>query len=67
MHPADHNLAKIIRVDIDFAREIDFKGIKCPVKIGNIHKIEKNIVLALVVLVMKTRKICNVCLKKYFQ
>ena len=30
-----------IKVDKDFARELDFKDIKFPVKIRDIHKIEK--------------------------
>ena len=42
MHPADHNPTRIRKVDKDFARELDFKDIKFPVKIGNIHKIGKN-------------------------
>ena len=52
-----------------FARELDFKDVQFPVKIGDIHKIEKKkkLVSALVFLVMKTRKNIQVCVKKYFQ
>ena len=42
LNPADHHLARIRKGDKDFARELDFKDIKIPVKIRNIHKIEKN-------------------------
>ena len=38
LHPADYDTAK---VDKDFARELDFKDPKFPVKIRDIHKIEK--------------------------
>ena len=41
LHPADHNPRKIRKVGKNFAREIDFKNIKFPVKIRDIHKIEK--------------------------
>ena len=49
-----------------FARELDFKDVQFPVKIGDIHK-KKKLVSALVFLVMKTRKNIQVCVKKYFQ
>ena len=38
LYPADYDTAK---VDKDFARELDFKDPKFPVKIRDIHKIEK--------------------------
>ena len=56
-----------------FARELDFKDVQFPVKIGDIHKIEKKkkkkkkLVSTLVFLVMKKRKNIQVCVKKYFQ
>ena len=43
LNPADHNPARITKADQDFAKNLDFKNIKFPVKIRNIHKIlEKN-------------------------
>ena len=48
LNPADDHSAKITKVDNDFAKKLDFKGIKFPVKIRNIYKIEKIILLALV-------------------
>ena len=33
--------SKITKADNDFAKKLDFKDIKSPVKIRNIHKIEK--------------------------
>ena len=42
LNPADDHSVKITKADNDFAKKLDFKGIKFPVKIRNIHKIEKN-------------------------
>ena len=43
LNPADHNPARITKADQDLAKNLDFKNIKFPVKIRNIHKIlEKN-------------------------
>ena len=56
LNPADHNPARITKADKDFAKKLDFKDIKFPVKIGNIHKIEKRIPSGLVLLAMKTKK-----------
>ena len=39
--PPDHNPRGIAKSDKDFANRPDFKDIKCPVKISDIHKIEK--------------------------
>ena len=41
LNPADHHPARIRKVDKDFAKELDFKDIKFPIKIKYIHKIEK--------------------------
>ena len=41
LNPANHNLRKIIKAGKDFAKILDFKDIKFPVKIGDIHKNEK--------------------------
>ena len=52
-----------------FARVLDFKYIKCPVKVRDIHKIKKKrIALALVFLVMTIRRKYQIYIaKKYFQ
>ena len=56
LNPADHNPTRITKSDKDFAKRLDFKDIKFPVKMRDIHKIEKKrIPLALVFLVMKTK------------
>ena len=59
LHPADHYPARIRKADKDFARKLDFKDIKFPVKFRDIHKIKKKkkILSPLVFLVMKTKKI----------
>ena len=41
LHPADHHPARITKADKNFAKELDFKDKKFPVKIRDIHKIEK--------------------------
>ena len=41
LHPADHHPARIEKVDKDFARELGFEDRKFPIKIKDIHKIEK--------------------------
>ena len=41
VHPADHNPRRITKADQDFPKKLDFKDIKFPVKVRNIHKIEK--------------------------
>ena len=39
--PGDHNPRRITKGDKDFAKRLDFKYIKFPVKIRDVHKIEK--------------------------
>ena len=55
LNPADLNPARITKVDKNFAKKFDFKDIKCPAKLRDIHRIEKRIPLALVFLVMKIK------------
>ena len=40
-NPADHNPRRITKADKDFAKRLDIINIKFPVKIRDIHKIEK--------------------------
>ena len=57
LNPAYCNSARITKADKDFAKRLDFKGIKFPVKLRDIHKIEKKkILLGLVFLAMKIKK-----------
>ena len=39
VNPADHNARRITKADKDFPKELDFKDIKFPVKIRDIHKL----------------------------
>ena len=55
LDPADDNPRRIAKADKGFAKRLDFKDIKFPVKARDIHKIEKKIILALAFLVMKTK------------
>ena len=41
LNPADRVPGRITKADNDFAKKLDFKDIKFPVKIRDIHKIEK--------------------------
>ena len=41
LHHAHHHPARIRKADKDFAKKLDFKDIKFPVKIRDIQEIEK--------------------------
>ena len=41
LNPADHHPARITKTDEDFAKMLHFKDLNFPVKIRDIHKIEK--------------------------
>ena len=41
LHPADRNPARITKAHQEFAKKLHFKDIKVPVKVRDIHKIEK--------------------------
>ena len=57
LNPANHHPARITKGDKDFAKKIDFKDVKYPVKIRDIHKIEKKKKRsALLFLTMKIKK-----------
>ena len=61
---ADDNRRSITKADKNFAKRPDFKDMKFPVKIRDIHKIEKKIPSALAFLVMKIKKnIQSLCIK----
>ena len=42
LNPADHKPRRITKCDKDFSEQLDFKDLKFPVKIIDIHKIKKN-------------------------
>ena len=64
LNPADDNRRSITKADKNFAKRPDFKDIKFPVKIRDIHKIEKKIPSALAFLIMKIKKnIQSLCIK----
>ena len=42
LNPVNCNPVGITKTDKDFAKKLDFKDIKFPVKTRDIHKIEKN-------------------------
>ena len=41
LNPVDHDPSRITKAGKDFTKKIDFKDIKFPQKIRDIHKIEK--------------------------
>ena len=41
LNSADRNPTRITKTDKDFAKKLDFKDINFPVKIRDLHKIEK--------------------------
>ena len=56
LHPADHNPARIRKVDKDFAKERNFNEIKFPVKIRDMKKFQKRITSTFVFLLSKQGK-----------
>ena len=56
LNPTNYNPRRITKADKDFAKRLDFKDTKLPVKIRDIHNIEKRSQSALAFLVMKLRK-----------
>ena len=56
LNPVDHHSARVTKADTDFAKEIDFKDIKFPVKVGELRKIETKNSIGISVLVIKMRK-----------
>ena len=41
LNPKDHNSRRFTKAEKDFAKKVDFKDIKFPIKMKVIHKIEK--------------------------
>ena len=42
LNPVDRNLEKTTKVDKEFYKKLDFKDLKFPVKIRDIHKLKGN-------------------------
>ena len=64
----DKDLARFGKTDKYFARELDLKDIKVPVKIRDVHKVEIKNLSASVFLAMRIEKNSqsNLKFKKYF-
>ena len=41
LNPADHHSTRITKADRDFAKKLDFKEIKFPLKVRDVYKIEE--------------------------
>ena len=64
LNPADHNPARISKADIDFAKRLDFKDIKFPVKTRDIHKIKKKSSIGIIVFGYKNKVKYSICVSK---
>ena len=64
IHHADNHPARIRKIGKDFAKELVFKDVRIPVKIRNIHKIEKKNYVAISIFGYENTKISNPCFKK---
>ena len=66
LNPADHHPVRITKADKDFAIKLDFEDIKLPVKVRDIHKIEKNYSIAISVFSCEITKMCQKNVSKKF-
>ena len=65
LNPVDHNPRIITKAGKDFAKNLDFKNIKFPVKVKDIHKIEKENSIGISVFGYEIKeKTSNLCMKK---
>ena len=65
LHPANHHLARITKVDQDFSKTLDFKDmISFLVKIRDIHKIENKNSMGSSVFVYKNKKNYSIYVSK---
>ena len=64
LNPAIHHLARITKVDRDFAKKLDFKALKFPIKIRDIHKIEKKNSIGISVFGYENKEKHPICIKK---
>ena len=47
LNPTNHHPARITKADKDFSKKLEFKEINFPVKITDIHKLEKKNVMGI--------------------
>ena len=66
LHPADHHLTRIIKVNRLFGGKLNFEHIKFPVKIKDIHKIEKKNSIIISVFGCGNKVKYPICVKKCF-
>ena len=64
--PKELDHPRIRKIGKDFSRKLDFKDIKFPVKIRDIHKVGRKNHITLVYLVMKIGKNIQYLYGKYF-
>ena len=64
LNPANHYPARIRKIDRMFASKLDFKYIKIPVKIKDIHKIEKKNSIAINVFGYENKEKCPLYVSK---
>ena len=61
---ADHDPARIRKVDKKFAKKLDFKDIKFAVKITDIHKIEKKNCISIIIFGYEEKEKCLINVPK---
>ena len=66
-YPADHNPSRTRKVDKNFARERDFKCIKCLIKMRDIHKIKKKNCISISVFGYKNKEKTSKLTKNTFK
>ena len=64
LNPANYHPARITKADKDFVETLDIKDIKFPVKIGDIHKIEKNTSINISIFGYENKKNYPICVSK---
>ena len=66
VNPAYHNPVIVTKADKDLAKKLDFKDIKFPVEVRDIHKIEKKNSIGISVFGYENKKklMKNLCIKK---
>ena len=56
LNPTNHHPARITKADKDFSKRLEFKEINFPVKITDIHKLEKKNVMGISVFGYENKK-----------
>ena len=63
-HPLDKNLARNRKIDNDLLKEFDFEDIAFPLKIRDIHKVEKKSASALVAFGFENKENVSILISK---